>query len=163
MELISEPYGEFEYGILKNFTIEDKLYQETLNDLLSNIRMCYIALTDKDEFYTNSNAILKYRDKDKIKTKELEDLIFETKNQYCTPFFIGLIGIKASDNEENSKNYERILKEVEDIHFEYFNYNNQLTFDELMVNKLMDVSLVSNISDWLVYEYYSLNLQKKKI
>ena len=77
LDPITNPNENFYWWELKDFNIEDNEYQSTLNTLVSDIRMCYLELTDDGTLYTDSNPIRKYRDKKNISnTNEIEE-IFE--------------------------------------------------------------------------------------
>ena len=63
MNIITEADGDFEWGRLKDFEIEDKDYEKTLNSLVASVRMCYLSYTDDGTLYTNANPIKEYRNK----------------------------------------------------------------------------------------------------
>lgn len=65
---------EFFWWELSDFSIEDADYQRFLNDLVKDIRMCYLELTDFVN-YTEPNIIVEYRNKQKITKKELNNII----------------------------------------------------------------------------------------
>ena len=73
MNEITESNDEFLWYVLSDFSIEDTEYKDMLNALVARIRMSYYELTQNKDFYTNSNAILNYRNKDNI-TEKTDDI-----------------------------------------------------------------------------------------
>ena len=75
---------EFFWWELSDFSIEDADYQRFLNDLVKDIRMCYLELTDFVN-YTEPNIIVEYRNKQKITKKELNNIISKMKSETHLP------------------------------------------------------------------------------
>ena len=81
MEMITESNEDFDWWILKDFNIEDKDYETSLNSLVADVRMAYLEYTDEEQMYTNSNPIRKYREKEYITKKQLEKLNLDMKEE----------------------------------------------------------------------------------
>ncbi len=156
MDSITEPNENFDWWKLKDFDIEDDDYENTLNDLVSHIRTCYIEYTDNGEFYTNSNPIRKYRDKKYITKEELADLNLLTKNDNCITSFESLSGIHVSDNKELEDKFQKQIKSINLYSKSSLYRNDNATYNELLMRKINEVQLVKEISDFLVDEYSSL-------
>ena len=157
MDSIMEPNENFDWWVLKDFDIKDDDYENALNHLAADIRMCYIGYTDEGEFYTDSNPIRKYRDKKYITKKELETLNFYSKSDSCLNWFNGFFGVKLSDNKELEERLQKHLKNIDlNSKSKLFSYYDQATYNELLMRKINEVQLVKEASDFLVEEYNNL-------
>lgn len=159
LDPITLPNEYFFWWELKDFNIEDKEYQSTLNTLLSDIRMCYLEYTDDGTLYTKSNPIREYRDKNKIYKKELETLILEMKYESrngCLDRFNRYSGVLLSSNQEQTDNFLSKLNPLYTFRqTDLFDQAN-ITYNELLSRKIMEVSLIEDLSEFIVSEYYRL-------
>lgn len=165
LDPITNSNENFFWWELKNFTIEDKEYQSTLNTLISDIRMCYLELTDDGTLYTDSNPIRKYRDKKSISKKELESLNIITHNETyaggCLNRFDRYLGILLSDEQENSDIFlKQVNKFIETKNSDIYKSDNlkykKLTYNEMLYRKIIITSLLEDLSEFVKDEYYRL-------
>jgi len=165
LDPITNSNENFFWWELKDFNIEDKEYQSTLNTLVSDIRMCYLELTDDGTLYTDSNPIRKYRDKTSISKKELESLNIITFNETyaggCLNRFDRYSGVLLSDDQENSDIFlEQVNKFIETKNSDIYKSDNlrkkELTYNEILYRKIIITSLLEDLSEFVKNEYYRL-------
>ena len=159
MEMITENNEDFDWWVLKDFNIEDKDYEESLNSLVADVRMSYLEYTDEGEMYTNSNPIRNYREKEYITKKELEKLNLDMKEEMLSGNinrFDKYSTLLISQNEELRN---RLLDQTEKItkmkQLSIFTNTNS-TYSELLLKKIIEVNYVECISEFLVKEYNRL-------
>lgn len=155
LDTITIPNEYFYWWELKDFDIEDEAYKSSLNRLLAHIRMCYLELTDDGTLYTLSNPIRQYRDKTKISKKELKILGHNMQHEYnqgCIRNFNDFSGMLISDNDEDTN---RLLAQINKLNsFKETNpYNDNLTYNELLINKVIETSILEDLSEYIVLEY----------
>ncbi len=159
MDSITESNEYFDWWQLKDFDIEDDVYEKFLNNLVMLIRRCYLYYTDDGTYYTDTNPIRNFRDKKYITKKELEKLNYEMNNEVK----FGTI----ADFENYSEKLLGMPQEVADKVFNKLNtlllimptnlfQNENATYNELLLRKSMEIELIKEISDFLVEEYNSL-------
>lgn len=146
---------EFFWWELSDFSIEDVDYQRFLNDLVKDIRMCYLELTDFVN-YTEPNIIVEYRNKQKITKKELNNIISKMKSETCISRFYGYSSFLISSDEERTNNAEIQLNNLKRLHFDSFFNSTNISYDDLLFYKTLQVSYLNNLSNWLKSEYYKL-------
>ena len=165
LDSITNSNEDFFWWELKDFNIRDKEYQSTLNTLVSDIRMCYLELTDDGTLYTNSNPIRQYRDKKSISKKELESLNVITYNEtyagVCLNRFDRYLGILLSDEQENSDIFLRQVNKFIEIKNSDIYKNDDLryktlTYNEIFYRKIIITSLLEDLSEFVNDEYYRL-------
>lgn len=157
MDSITEPNENFFWWTLKDFDIEDNEYENILNHLVAQVRMCYLDYTDDGTLYTNSNPIRKYREKDIITTEELKKLNFDMSNDRgCINLFDSFNSLLIS-NDENLRN--RFLNRINKINLikstELFT-NENASYNELLLRKTIEVHYIEDMSEFLVEEYNKL-------
>lgn len=159
MEMITENNEDFDWWVLKDFNIEDKDYEESLNSLVADVRMSYLEYTDEGEMYTNSNPIRNYREKEYITKKELEKLNLDMKEEMLSGNinrFDKYSTLLISQNEELRN---RLLDQTEKItkmkQLSIFTNTNS-TYSELLLKKIIEVNYVECISEFLAKEYNRL-------
>lgn len=157
MDEITIENEDFYWWELKDFEIDDKTYTQILNLLVADIRMCYLELNREREEYKNSNPILNYRNKEEITEQELLELNKQISLQKgCLFKFERYSNIVLSKNAETSK---ILLKKIDVFLNEYQktkdNLNN-LDYTELLNQKVIETSLLSELSSWIRSEYYRL-------
>lgn len=148
----------FYWWELKDFDIKDETYKSSLNRLVAHIRMCYLELTDDGTLYTLSNPIRQYRDKTKISKKELKILERNMQHEYnqgCLRNFNDFSGVKISNNNEDSN---RLLAQINKLNsFKESNpYNDNITYNELLTNKVIETSILEDLTEYIVLEYNRL-------
>ena len=79
MDSITRPNENFKWWELKDFNIDDETYKNSLNSLVTDVRMCYMH-HNHDSIYTSGVEFRKFRDKKEITLKELENLNFHLSN-----------------------------------------------------------------------------------
>lgn len=159
MDLITESNEDFTWWRLKDFTIDDKEYQNTLNNLVSNIRMCYIGYVDNEKYPNHYNAISDFKNKSIITKKQLnklnEDMYMETATG-CLVRFDGISNLLIS-NDETLRN--RVLNKINyivDIKNSNIFRNKEASYNELLFRKSFEVHLIKDLSDFLKEEYTRL-------
>lgn len=153
MSIITEADGDFEWGRLKDFEIEDKDYEKTLNTLVASVRMCYLSYTDDGTLYTNANPIREYRNKKTITKTELEELNYSMDNEKCFNMFTQYNSLFISHSEELTNEVYNITNKIIDLKANDLFSNHEATYEELLLRKILEVHLVEDVSEYLVKEY----------
>ena len=153
MNIITEADGDFEWGRLKDFEIEDKDYEKTLNSLVASVRMCYLSYTDDGTLYTNANPIREYRNKKNITKTELEELNYSMDNEKCFNMFTQYNSLFISHSEELTNEVYNITNKIIDLKANDLFSNHEATYEELLLRKILEVHLVEDVSEYLVKEY----------
>ncbi len=153
MSIITEADGDFEWGSLKDFEIEDKDYEKTLNSLVVSVRMCYLSYTDDGTLYTNANPIREYRNKKTITKTELKELNYSIDNEKCFNMFTQYNSLFISHSEELTNEVYNITNKIIDLKANDLFSNHEATYEELLLRKILEVHLVEDVSEYLVKEY----------
>ncbi len=153
MSIITEADGDFEWGSLKDFEIEDKDYEKTLNSLVASVRMCYLSYTDDGTLYTNANPIREYRNKKTITKTELKELNYSIDNEKCFNMFTQYNSLFISHSEELTNEVYNITNKIIDLKANDLFSNHEATYEELLLRKILEVHLVEDVSEYLVKEY----------
>ena len=153
MSIITEADGYFEWGSLKDFEIEDKDYEKTLNSLVVSVRMCYLSYTDDGTLYTNANPIREYRNKKTITKTELKELNYSIDNEKCFNMFTQYNSLFISHSEELTNEVYNITNKIIDLKANDLFSNHEATYEELLLRKILEVHLVEDVSEYLVKEY----------
>lgn len=153
MSIITEADGDFEWGSLKDFEIEDKDYEKTLNSLVASVRMCYLSYTDDGTLYTNANPIREYRNKKTITKIELKELNYSIDNEKCFNMFTQYNSLFISHSEELTNEVYNITNKIIDLKANDLFSNHEATYEELLLRKILEVHLVEDVSEYLVKEY----------
>lgn len=159
MESITEPNENFDWWILKKFDISDDEYESVLNLLVADVRMCYLEYTDDGTLYTNSNSIRKYREKEYITSKELENLnlnMYYEFNNGCLKRFDRYNALLISKDESLRNNVLTKTNKIFNIRSVEIFSNKNATYNELLLRKIMEVHYIEDISVFLVEEYNRL-------
>lgn len=159
---ISTPNTDIVCNTLKDISIDDEYYIDTLNNLLCFIQSYYYDLIEYDEAYYN--YIDEYRNATQISDLDLKDLNFhlmdqkELYNNRLDRFH----NIAISESEEKNKvilnivdNFLKFDEEFYDFSADFYDMEIH-TYQELLVHKLVEMEYVTNLSEWLKTEYYSL-------
>lgn len=160
MNSISIPSDNFYWWELKDLNLEDKTYEKTLNNLLSNIRMCYIGFTDNGTYYTESNPLYKYLEKEKITQEELNILTDKAADYYCLSYFSTYELILISKNEEKNQEVINLTKKAQELLNSELYTKKNLTFDELITKEMQEITLIEEYAKWLYEEYEELTGKK---
>lgn len=151
MEEITSPNEYFDWWELKEFDIKDSYYKQFLNLLVADIRMYYIYSTDSEMMYTHIKILKQYRDKEKIPIRELEIL---QKALYVQELWKDYDVFWISEDEELRayvlEKFEAIISEKPIGLFE----KKDLTYEEILSRKIIELSYYSNLSDFVRAEYY---------
>lgn len=153
MSIITEADGDFEWGSLKDFEIEDKDYEKTLNSLVVSVRMCYLSYTDDGTLYNNANPIREYRNKKTITKTELKELNYSIDNEKCFNMFTQYNSLFISHSEELTNEVYNITNKIIDLKANDLFSNHEATYEELLLRKILEVHLVEDVSEYLVKEY----------
>ena len=152
MNEITESNSEFNWWKLKKNFLDDEIYQQTLNRIVSDIRKCYINYTDTN---LTNNKILLYKNSKKITKSELQ--ILNKLNNSCLSSVI-----KNYSNNEISNNKEKREKTILflnsiDTLLKKQNTVSNLTYSELAFNRLNESLALYEISNWIKMEYYQVD------
>ena len=157
MDLITEPNENFFWWTLKDFDIEDNEYENILNHLVAQVRMCYLDYTDDGTLYTNSNPIRKYREKDIITTEELKKLNFDMSNDRdCINRFDSFNSLLISNDENLRNRFANKINRINLIKSTELFTNENASYNELMLRKIIEVHYIEDMSEFLVEEYNRL-------
>lgn len=156
MDDITYSNDEWFWFELKNFNIDDKDYQRTLNNIVSDIRMCYIENNDDGTFYSDSNPIKKYRNINTITNKELENLNNAMRNETCLKRFQKYSTLINSNNNDTQEKLLDKINNMDNIMQSYTFSDEKPTYYDLLSKKIIQVSIVNNWSSWLKSEYNML-------
>ena len=159
MEMITESNEDFDWWILKDFNIEDKDYETSLNSLVADVRMAYLEYTDEEQMYTNSNPIRKYREKEYITKKQLEKLNLDMKEEMLSGNinrFNKYSTLLISKDEELRNIFLNQTEKITKMKQLSIFTNTNSTYSELLFKKIIEVSYVKDISEFLIKEYNRL-------
>ena len=159
MEMITESNEDFDWWILKDFNIEDKDYETSLNSLVADVRMVYLEYTDEEQMYTNSNPIRKYREKEYITKKQLEKLNLDMKEEMLSGNinrFNKYSTLLISKDEELRNIFLNQTEKITKMKQLSILTNTNSTYSELLFKKIIEVSYVKDISEFLIKEYNRL-------
>ena len=159
MEMITESNEDFDWWILKDFNIEDKDYETSLNSLVADVRMAYLEYTDEEQMYTNSNPIRKYREKEYITKKQLEKLNLDMKEEMLSGNinrFNKYSTLLISKDEELRNIFLNQTEKITKMKQLSIFTNTNSTYSELLFKKIIEVSHVKDVSEFLIKEYNRL-------
>ena len=159
MEMITESNEDFDWWILKDFNIEDKDYETSLNSLVADVRMAYLEYTDEEQMYTNSNPIRKYREKEYRTKKQLEKLNLDMKEEMLSGNinrFNKYSTLLISKDEELRNIFLNQTENITKMKQLSIFTNTNSTYSELLFKKIIEVSYVKDISEFLIKEYNRL-------
>lgn len=159
MEMITESNEDFDWWILKDFNIEDKDYETSLNSLVADVRMAYLEYTDEEQMYTNSNPIRKYREKEYITKKQLEKLNLDMKEEMLSGNinrFNKYSTLLISKDEELRNIFLNQTEKITKMKQLSILTNTNSTYSELLFKKIIEVSYVKDVSEFLIKEYNRL-------
>lgn len=158
MDYITYDTEEWMWWELKDFVIEDFEYKQSLNRLVSDIRLCYYELLEVEEYSAEKYNLLPYRDKKNIIDKELVLLIEQVNNNQDTNFerFKNNSFFLISMNEESSKRYTEIVNIYENIKKTELFSKNVSSYEEILIRRIIKSNILKNLSDFLLVEYYRL-------
>lgn len=157
MDSITIGNENFYWWELKDFDIEDKEYKQILNNLVADIRMYYLELTDDGTLYTNTNPIRKYRNKNTISKEELEKLVFDMTNESKTGrlhTFNNYSTLLISSDENNRNDVLDKTSKFNILNNTDFSKN--VSYNELLNRKVIEVLLLEDLSEFIESEYYRL-------
>lgn len=157
MDSITEPNENFFWWTLKDFDIEDDEYENILNHLVAQVRMCYLDYTDDGTLYTNSNPIRKYREKDIITAEELKKLNFDMSNDRgCVNRFDSFNSLLISNDENLRNSFLNRINKINLIKSTELFTNVNASYNELLLRKTIEVHYIEDMSEFLVEEYNKL-------
>ena len=159
MEMITESNEDFDWWILKDFNIEDKDYETSQNSLVADVRMAYLEYTDEEQMYTNSNPIRKYREKEYITKKQLEKLNLDMKEEMLSGNinrFNKYSTLLISKDEELRNIFLNQTEKITKMKQLSIFTNTNSTYSELLFKKIIEVSYVKDVSEFLIKEYNRL-------
>jgi len=147
MNLITVNSEEWTWWELKEFDIDDNDYETSLNNLVANIRMCYLEFTgEKDLTSENFSSLLENRNSDNFEKATLKI----EKVSSCSYYLKGKETLLISNDTEKRNNYLEEIKDLKDYEIDYDKMSN----DEILAAEVYETTLASNLSTWLVREYY---------
>lgn len=122
------------------------------DQLIKDIRVCYVYITDVENTYSNSNFLKRFVDSNRI-SKEQFDKIMRSFNDYndsCLNSFLKYeewFLIKNSEIEELKVAVKPIIL------FKQFNNPKIDNYEDLFKYEYQKVSLINNITNFLKYKY----------
>lgn len=133
---------------LKDYETKDSNYKNLLGSLANDIGLCYLN-------YTGDNDIRKYlKDKKLISKIEFNELKAKLKEFSCLKRFYTYKMFVISEDKDKEKKFLNSVKKVEDFKK---NYDIDLieTPRELILYNIDEMNVISNLSNWVVSEYYN--------
>lgn len=157
MNSITEPNGDIKWGTLKNIDIDDEEYLDTLNSLVTDVRMCYLGYTDEEKMSAEFNSIKKYRNKTKITKRKLLDLNATTKKEVkdCSTRLEKYNVTTVSNNKELQSRLLTLTNNIIKLNSKMFAIDT-LSYNELLLRKIYELHSVEDMSSFLVSEYSRL-------
>jgi len=155
MDSITRLNENFKWWELKDFNIDDETYKNSLNSLVTDVRMCYMH-HNHDSIYTSGVEFRKFRDKKEITLKELENLNFHLSNYSCLDKIYTYNLIKISDNKENTNKFISKINDVVSLYNANIFQNKNASYDELLTRLIIEVEIAEDLSEFLKTEYERL-------
>lgn len=155
MDSITSPNENFEWWELKDFNIDDETYKNSLNSLVTDVRMCYMH-HNHDSIYTPGVEFREFRTKKEITTKELENLNFYLSNYSCLDKIYTYNLIKISDNKENTNKFISKINDVVSLYNSNIFQNKNASYNELLTRLIIEVEIAEDLSEFLKTEYERL-------
>ena len=150
-EIIEKPSNDILCGNLKNLSLDNN-YNLALNSLSCYINMYYYDLIEYNENY--HNYLKEYRNKTKIKKKDIINLQSKLKNNdYFYNNLEALLTILDPNDNKASKFIDKINNFTEMFDSKFYSQD-KLTYNKLFVHKMSEITYVTYLSSWLKTEYY---------
>lgn len=159
MDKITEPNENFNWWVLKDFDISDNEYELTLDRMVTDIRRCYLEYTDDGTLYTNTNPIRKYREKKFITKEELNELNYIMHHEIrfgCLNNFYANNSLLISYDESLRNKVLNETNKIVQIQTSEIFTNQNATYNELLLRKMIEVHYIADLSEFLVEEYNRL-------
>lgn len=155
MDSITSPNDSFDWWELKDFNIDDEIYKNSLNSLVTDVRMCYMY-HNYDSIYTAGVEFRKFRDKKEITSKELENLNFYLSNYSCLDNIYTYNLIEISDNKENADRFMSKINDVVTLYNSNIFQNKNASYSELLTRLIVEIEIAEDLSEFLKLEYERL-------
>ena len=157
MNSITESNDDIEWGTLKNIDIDDEEYLDTLNSLVTDVRMCYLEYTDEKKMSAEFNSIKKYRNKTKITKRKLLDLNATTKKEVkdCLTRLEKYNVTTVSNDKELQSRLLTLTNNIIKLNSKMLAIDT-LSYNELLLRKIYELHSVEDMSSFLVSEYSRL-------
>ena len=147
--MIVEEYSVSHWWELKDFDIDDDDYEQVLNQVVADIRVCYMEFSNEGENYSKSNQLLNYRDKSKISLDDLDNLRNSIDDTTCFKRMKDYENLLISEDRIRCEEFLYNLKFLNLIENNYLFIVDKPTFEEMVERKYIEVSLVEDLSSWL--------------
>lgn len=155
MDPIAVPNNQFEWFSLVEFDTDDEGYYKMLSDLFFQIRIRYEVLEDDNKFYTDSNIIKKYKDRDKITKEEFNLIQFHAFKDSCADKYKYYKDRGFNADEENKERFMEKVDEALEIRDKYY-IEEPKTYSEYLYNVILDTEILKNMSKFINEECYRL-------
>lgn len=150
-EITEKPSNDVLCGNLKDLSLDNN-YNLALNSLACYINMYYYDLIEYNENY--HNYLKEYRNKTKIKKKDIINLQSKLKNNdYFYNNLEALLTILDPNDNKASKFIDKINNFTEMFDSKFYSQD-KLTYNKLFVHKMSEITYVTYLSSWLKTEYY---------
>lgn len=152
-EIVDSPTDSTVCGNLKSVSIDDGSYLFALNHLACSINLYYYGLIEFNDSY--NNYLIDYREKTEVTTDEVVDLKDKLKND--NDFYKRLktiLALNYTDKELINDLFDKINNFLDTFNLAFYDQEN-LTYKEIFVHKVAELTYVTYLSNWLKAEYYS--------
>lgn len=158
MNFITKSNDDSIWFELKDVNTEDIEYINTLNLLVTDVRLCYLGYIDNNNLYDDSNPIRKYRKKNKITKTKLQNLgfIMKEENESYLNALKKYSSLKISDSKELQDKIYNLTNNIIELNDKMFS-TTSVSYNELLLRKIYEVHSLEDISNFLVSEYNRLN------
>ena len=139
--------GTIKWYFFKKRDIDEQLLN-IYDNLIADLRICYIYATDDGTNYTDSNYINRFKDYDKIKQKDFDNLIigYNFNNSGCLERFN-----RYDSWIDNSSKFEEIKYFINEIqkYFKEIEYKEFNNYNEVIRNEDKKIGMLKEISEYL--------------
>lgn len=127
------------------------------NNIIKDIRICYVYMNDVEDTYSNSNFLKRFNNVDKISEKQFNTIMkqFNNYNDSCLNNFLKYNDLFMIENQ-NIKELKMVVEPI--MIFQKYSNQNINNYNELLNYEYQKVSLISNIVDFLKYKYDLQNI-----
>ncbi len=156
MDEIAVDDNNIKWFSLKKVNCKDEDYVSQLNSLTADIRLFYQSYTGTSDYTVDVYKLLSpFKNENTITLKELEELKWSINREGVLKRFKNYDNLLIS--EDNTRR-ERFISEIHKItdYMKNTEFDDNTTFNDILIYKVYETQLVRDISNWLYQEYYSL-------
>lgn len=140
------------YWQINEFETGDDIYNETLTNIIEDLRTCYDSYTKDNYGNIDLSNIYNYMSKSKIEEWELKYLN-EKQNKTCLTLLEKYKHQKISSDESISAEFLSNINSLYEVEQSSLFSKKDLTFNELISKSAIELSMVENISNYVTKEY----------